>query len=345
MSIIKAEFNKLMLLICLCIILFMNMCKKDNDTNNLADGYLAEVSTIAISNLTQTTVVTGGIVNSNGGSVVTSRGVCWSTQAQPTIDDNAKIQGSGLGNFTCELTGLNHSTLYYLRAFATNKKGTAYGNTISFTTRTPIFFSGSAIIDIEGNSYNTIILGTQHWMSENLKTSKYRNGDIIPNGLSYIDWANTTEGACAIYNNDTVNNSVYGKLYNWYATYDSRGICPTGWHVPTDDDWTTLSNYILSYTNLFSIIGGTMKTTGTFQWAAPNTGANNMSGFSALPAGWMEIYNNYNFTAQTYVAAFWSCSENGNADGWYRMLNNNSTELSRYASDKHYGMSLRCIKE
>jgi len=342
---ISIDFKFFLIFGILLVVILFTHCKKDKNNNTPADGYLAEVTTIPASNITQTTVVVGGIVTSNGGTAVTDRGVCWSTNANPTIADYKTTQGTGLGNFTSEVNNLNHTTTYYLRAYATNKAGTGYGNAITFTTKPPVFVTGNGLTDVDGNTYSSIVLGTQEWMAENLKTSKYRNGDTILTGLSNTEWGALYSGAYAIYNNDMGNNNIYGKLYNWYAVTDTRHICPVGWHVPTDDDWITLGNYLLYFSDDISVVGGMMKTIGTTFWAAPNEGATNEAGFSALPGGWMELYNNYNFTAQTYLAAWWSSSEYGTEMALYRWVTYNETDLIRDNVDKNYGMSIRCIKD
>ena len=317
--------------------------KKENDMSM----YVPEISTIPYTSLTPTTVVSGGVVTSDGGSEVIGRGVCWGQQNPPDIEDNIKPQGKGLGNFTSEITGLTVSTTYYLRAYATNKFGTGYGSVLVFKTRDPIFTNSTPITDIDGNTYPTIKLGNQFWMAENLKTSRYRNGVIIPTGLSNSEWGSTSEGATAIYNNEPANYDAYGRLYNWYASTDPRGLCPSGWHVPTDDEWTDLSNHILSYNYLYSEIGGTLKMTGTSLWQSPNTGATNSSNFLAKPGGLIENTNNFNPTGIGTGATFWTSTEYGNENAFIRILMYNSSELNRFYNNtmKQFGASVRCIKD
>jgi len=336
--------ERIILILALLICIVLGSCKKNEDDTS---AYVPEVTTIPYTNLLPTTVVTGGVVTSDGGSEVTSRGVCWGTQNPPDITANTKPQGKGLGNFTSELSNLNPSTNYYLRAYATNKFGTGYGSVISFKTPDPMVTNSTPITDIDGNTYQTIKLGNQYWMSENLKTSRYRNGDPIPTGLSNSDWAITVDGAYAFYDNDPANDDVYGKLYNWYATVDTRGLCPAGWHVATDDDWTELSNHIMSYNYIYSEVGGTLKMTGTSLWELPNTGATNSSGFSAKPGGWMENVNNYNSTAKGYAATFWTSTEFSSETAFIRNLRNNSGELWRFNNNikKQFGASIRCVKD
>jgi uncharacterized protein (TIGR02145 family) len=209
---------------------------------------LATLTTTTVSSITSTTASSGGNISNDGGGAVTARGVCWSTSQNPTIALTTKtLDGTGTGTFTSSITGLSPSSVYYVRAYATNSAGTSYGNQQTMTTTTTIFnpnLTYGAVNDIDGNTYKTIVIGTQTWMAENLKTTKYRNGDTIPTNLTNAAWSDATTGAYAIYNNDAANNTIYGKLYNWYAVTDSRNICPVGWHVPSDSEWTTLVNYL-----------------------------------------------------------------------------------------------------
>ena len=194
------------------------------------------------------------------------------------------------------------------------------------------------MIDIDGNQYDVIKIGNQIWMKENLKVSKYRNGEAIPT----FPWANTNKGAYAIYNNENANNNIYGKLYNWYAVSDSRGLCPSGWHVPSDNEWTTLTNYLGGQ----SIAGKKIKTTGTVFWQSPNTEASNESGFSALPGGFRSVDGSFN--SIRINAFFWSATEN---DGlaWYRNLYYYNSIVNRSNSTlglvKSSGASVRCLRD
>jgi len=197
--------------------------------------------TTTISNISYTTASSGGNVTNDGGTVVTERGVCWSTSQGPTIADSKTIDGNGTGNFTSNITGLTAGTLYFVRAYATNSVGTAYGNQVSFST----IGNCGTVSDNEGNLYYTVKVGSQCWMTENLKTTKYRNGINIPNITGDYQWANDLTGAYCCYNNDCgTYNVIYGKLYNWYAINNSNGLCPTGWHVPSDDEWCILENTV-----------------------------------------------------------------------------------------------------
>jgi len=137
------------------------------------------------------------------------------------------------------------------------------------------------VVDIDGNVYKTVKIGTQVWMAENLKVTRYRNGNPIPNVLDDKAWRVLSTGAYSNYNNDENLVKTYGRLYNWHAVSDSRGIAPKGWHIPSDEEWTTLTNTLGGD----AVAGGEMKEAGTEHWLAPNKGANNKSGFNGLPGG------------------------------------------------------------
>ena len=179
--------------------------------------------------------------------------------------------------------------------------------------------NGIGPTDADGNTYTTVTIGSQVWMKENLKTSKYRNGNAITTNLTDIGWQNTTSGAYAIYNNDAANNTTYGKLYNWYAVADPRGLCPAGWHAPSDAEWTTLENFLGGANGA----GGKMKSTGTILtgtglWQDPNTDATNSSGFTGLPGGYRLDFGAY--TDFGYYGYWWSSTEASSTNAWYRVL-------------------------
>jgi uncharacterized protein (TIGR02145 family) len=163
------------------------------------------------------------------------------------------------------------------------------------------------ITDAEGNSYKTVYIGTQQWMAENLKVTKYSDGSTIPNITDDTQWQNNTTGAWAYYNNDAANNPKYGKLYNWYAvsktTNGNKNVCPTGWHVPTDAEWTVLTDYLGGA----SVAGGKMKEVGSTNWLYPNTEATNISLFTGLPGGYRGYGGSYNGIG--YYGDWWSSSE------------------------------------
>lgn len=295
---------------------------------------LPVLTTAPGSSITLVSAVTGGSVVSDGGATVSVRGVCWGTSQNPTIQGNKTTDGSGTGAFVSVLQGLTPSTVYYIRAYATNLTGTAYGPQEVIQT-----LPGAK--DIDGNVYPAVVIGTQIWMKENLKVSQYRNGDPIPNVTEDIAWSGLTQGAFASYDNNIMNEVVYGKLYNWYAAVDPRGICPAGWHTPTDAEWTALGEYLGGNT----VAGGKLKVVGTEYWRSPNGAATNESQFSALPGGFRN--GGGIFSRITYDGYWWSSTAFSATDAWDRALgfDTDGANLFRYGNPKQSGFSVRCIKD
>ena len=182
-------------------------------------------------------------------------------------------------------------------------------------------------------------IGTQVWMTKNLNVSRYRNGDPIPQVTDPTQWASLTTGAWCYYNNDMANGPIYGKLYNWYAVNDPRGLAPLGWHIPSDAEWTTLSNFLGG----INLAGGKMKATNTL-WNNPNTSATNSCGFTGLPGAGRSNFNGVFYTAGRN-GSWWSSSEDDPFFVWYRSLRYNNGNLERSNIPKTEGMSVRCIKD
>ena len=215
----------------------------------------------------------------------------------------------------------------------------------SFTVRS----SGScpsSVTDLDGNVYNVVEIGSQCWIAENLKVEHYRNGDPIVTGLSNFAWTETTAGAFAVYNNLAANKTTYGLLYNGFAALDARGLCPVGWHVPSDDDWTQLMDQLGGV----SVAGGKMKTTGTAGagtglWLMPNSMATNSSGFFGLPAGNRFLEGTYEGLGSS--ATFWSTEETSAFTAVYWRLSNSSGSAFRetFFNLKFAGRSVRCLQD
>ena len=184
-----------------------------------------------------------------------------------------------------------------------------------------------------------IVIGTQQWMRENLDVLTYRNGDIIPQVTDPTAWAALTTGAWCYYNNDVANGAIYGKLYNWYAVNDPRGLAPTGWHVPTDDEWTTLTTRLGGTT----VAGGKMKVAGTTSWTTPNTGATNESGFAGLPGGFRST--NGSFYDVGSFGYWWSSTEDYATYAWLRDLLYINGVIDRASGSKRDGFSVRCLRD
>jgi uncharacterized protein (TIGR02145 family) len=195
------------------------------------------------------------------------------------------------------------------------------------------------VTDIDGNIYHTVSIGTQVWMVENLKTTKYRDGTSIPYVTDDTAWGDLTTGAYCDYNLSPSNSDTYGRLYNWYAANDARNIAPTGWHVPTDAEWSTLITYLGGE----SIAGGKLKEIGTTHWASPNTGATNETGFTGLPGGVrVEVGS---FSNIGYIGYWWSCTEINSGYAWYRRMHYDPGSFVRNGDPKLIGGSIRCVKD
>ena len=175
------------------------------------------------------------------------------------------------------------------------------------------------VTDIDGNTYRTITIGQQEWMTENLRTASYRNGTPITNITDMDEWeANTSDGSWVYYGNDGSNDALYGKLYNWFSVTDSQGLCPQGWHVPSSDEWNALSDNFGGP----DIAGCGLKETGIDYWESPNTCANNLSGFSALPGGYRDPSGFVNIGRH---GGWWSADEENEERAWFYTLNYNNS--------------------
>ena len=332
--------------------------KPSNSTKTLVGGHtltfqgiyveitLPVLTTTAISSITHTTAQSGGNISSDGGGHINARGICWSIYHWPTILDNITTDGAGTGSFTSALSGLTANTTYYVRAYATNCAGTAYGNQRLFITLLP---SGT-VTDIDGNTYQTVQIGGQWWMAENLRVTHYRNGDAIPIVTDGDEWIDLTIGAYCNYENDPDVVAVFGRLYNWYAVQDSRNIAPMGWHVPSDAELKQLEMYLgMSQSDADQTDwrgtgeGGKLKEAGTVDWYDPNTGATNASGFTARPGSFRGTDGN--LYSLGYYAVFWSSTAGSSDAAWGRYMYYLESGVNRNNFYTIQGFSVRCVKD
>ncbi len=194
--------------------------------------------------------------------------------------------------------------------------------------------------DQEGNEYKTITIGTQTWMAENLKVTKYSNGDQIPIIDGNTQWVNLTTDAYCWYNNNPADKAIYGAIYNWYAASDNRNIAPDGWHVPSDAEWITL----VSYLGGTEISGGKLKEAGIIHWENPNFSATNSSGFTALGVGERDGFNG-TFIYRSVGCRFWSKTQEDASIGYCHMVFNYANYCNRNNIPKQFGVSIRCVKD
>jgi uncharacterized protein (TIGR02145 family) len=321
---------------------FSVRCVKDN---------LPVLTTSIIKVNSSTTASGGGNISFAGGDNVTARGVCWSTSANPTVSDSKTEDGGGTGSFVSNLTGLLPNTTYHVRAYATNSIETGYGRDLIFKTYT------GTVTDVDANVYNTVTIGIQIWMTENLKTTRLNNSSAIPLVTDNTAWSNlTSPGYCWYNNNEASYKGTYGALYNWY-TVNTGNLCPTGWHVPSDEEWTTLVNYLI--TNGYNYDGTTtgnkiakalasptLWTSNTDPGTVGNTdypAKRNSTGFTALPGGLRGTGGSY-YLGQSGL--WWSTTESSPTSAWDRDIYYNYTNFGRGTSslNKLSGFSVRCLK-
>jgi uncharacterized protein (TIGR02145 family) len=309
-------------------ILFTSGCKNEE---------LPSVTTDPINFTTGSSTVCGGNVSTGGSKYVFAKGVCWSIDKTPTVDGNKTIDSYGLGRFQSVITGLEPRTTYLARAYATTEVGTAYGTVETFET-----LDAGQISDFEKNIYNTVTIGKQVWMKENLKAIEFSDGTPIQNVTDNNDWAALTTPAYCWFNNEINNKGTYGALYNLYTldpnTNGKKKVCPFGWHVPSNDDWVGLINSIGG-----EIDGGKLKETGTLHWKSPNYGATNETGFSGLPAG--KRHNDGVFYAIGQFGYWWDAPNYYANSANFYMLCYNNYYIFTINEMKNYGFSVRCVKD
>jgi uncharacterized protein (TIGR02145 family) len=195
------------------------------------------------------------------------------------------------------------------------------------------------ITDIDGNVYHTIAIGTQVWMVENLRTTRYNDGTAIPLVTDSTAWSNLSTPGYCWYNNDAATyKSTYGALYNWY-TVNTGKLAPAGWHVPSDAEWSTLTTYLGGE----SVAGGKLKEAGTTHWTTPNTGATNETGFSALPGGFRYYVSTFDLIGDN--GYWWSATASDATNSWNRFMFNDNADVSRYDFNNTGGFSVRCVRD
>ena len=277
------------------------------------------------------TAKSGGTVTSDGGGAITEKGVCWSVNPSPTITDSKTSDGTGNATFTSAITGLSASSAYYVRAYATNSTGTSYGAEKTFTTW------GDPIVDNDGNEYHEVTIGSQIWLVEDLRTKHYLNGDPIPTVKLAADWNLLTTGAYVYYNNDSVVYKDYGLLYNGRTFLDPRGLGITGYHIPTVEECTTLQTFVGGATTG----GGPLKAVSQIYWNAPNEGATNSTGFTALGTGRRKTDGS--FGSRGSSGFFWTTTPYSTGGNYMALNSAAATFVVSWESYK-YGLPIRLIK-
>jgi len=314
-------------------------CDKSKDDPEI-NAQLPKVSIGLLEGITTTGVSVEVAVTDDGGADITARGVCFSTTAGPTIDDSKTTEGTGKGTFMSTVTGLTNSTKYYIRAYATNSKGTGYSGELNFLTTL------ESVTDYEGNVYQAVKIGEQIWTNENLKSTKYADGTVIK----------------GVYpaGSDEANVPVFGRWYDWYAVMHGaessdanpsmvQGVCPDGYHVPSDSECIELEVFLgmpmeEAITEGYrGNVAGKLKA--TIFWAPAPEICDNSTGFAALPAGYRELDGKPNFIGY-FWGGFHSATESADTSKVLtRMFTGDYNGIWRYSDSKKLGLSVRCVKD
>lgn len=249
------------------------------------------------------------------------------------VNSNIKISNLKSTNSTINMAFNNGDRLLF-KGYSGNY--TAIVTDVPSTSKT-ITFNFAACKDMDNNYYTTVQIGNQIWMAENLKTTKYRDGSSIPNVTNNVTWYNLSTPAYCFYNNSSAYEYIYGALYNWFTVYTDY-LCPTGWHVPSDVEWSTLTSYLGGE----NIAGGLLKEAGTLHWNMPNTSATDSYGFTGLPAG-LRMYDG-TFANCGYETSWWSSTTSSGSLVWIRTLDNGNSIMSRGLDNNIRGYSVRCLK-
>jgi uncharacterized protein (TIGR02145 family) len=302
-------------------------------------GYPPEARTFLATNLTCTTATLNGAVNANAiSTTVTFQYGITTDYGQEVTPEQSPVTGSNVTNVSADISDLSPGRTYHFRVKALNSIGTTNGSDVTFKT-----ISSETVTDVDGNVYNNVSIGPQVWMTENLKTSRYNDGTSIPNITDNTAWSALTTGAYSDYRNNFSNSTTYGRLYNWYAvdaaSNGGKNVCPTGWHVPTDAEWTTLITCLGGE----SVAGGKLKENGTTHWTTPNTGATNEKDFTALPGGYRQRDGTYSDMGS--LGRWWSSSKSTTAGGaWLMSMFSSSTKATgAYGRFNRAGLSVRCV--
>ncbi len=320
------------------ILLFFVSCKKDAPIKSIIET----IETSEVQNISINSAICGGMLKTTAINTITYKGICWNTSGNPTISDSIKVVVNSADSFKVSLTGLKNAATYYIRAFAISDAGTSYGSEKSFTT-IEVSIS-SSISDIDGNSYNTVKIGNQYWMSANLKTKHFNNGDSIATtnpATADISQEPSPTYQWAYAGNEN-NVDTYGRLYTWNVVNDSRKLCPVGWHVPSSEDINTL----VSSLGGFEEGGAKLKETGLQHWHEPNSEADNSSELTAVPAGLRDADNT--FSGLGYYGYWWTNSIQtilGKEYAVFISLSYSDKKIGGFPSDKMVGISIRCIKD
>jgi len=334
--------NKILLLIASTFLAFNVSCKKDpTSSKNTAPIASFTISPEFGATGTVFTFDASGCTDNEDGT--SALDVRWDWNNDGTYDTNYN---------TTKTSTHQYSTVGTHTIGLEVKDSEGLTNTTTKAITVNIQYSGT-VTDFDGNIYNTIQIGDQLWMAENLKVTHYSNSELIPNVTGSTEWVNLSTGAYCSYDNNDSNIGTYGLYYNWYAVVDIRGLAPAGWHIPTDAEWKQLEMFLgMSQSEADAVgyrgidEGGKLKEGGKTHWYHPNLGATNSSGFSALPGGSRGIEDDgLAFSSVGYVANFWSSTAYSSGSAWIRILGLDVSSVYRSDNVNQAGLSVRCIKD
>ncbi|MGA1977658.1 MAG: fibrobacter succinogenes major paralogous domain-containing protein [Bacteroidales bacterium] len=323
--------------------------------NDGGGGWGIEVTTRSVTDITYHSAVSELSFTGEGGSW----GLCLDTALNPTISDRVIecAPGHGWTGPNYQWDDLIPSTIYHVRAFTcpvafgpnpSSSTQVRYGSDVEFKTLpldTIIVFNPNltygVVSDIDGNNYKTIQIGTQVWMAENLRVTKYRNGSSIQNIEDQNTWINNISGAYCFFMNNKLYGATFGCFYNFYAVANKSNLCPTGWHVPSNDEWTTLGTYL---GGIFDA-GGKLKETGETHWYSPNTGATNETGFTALPGGYYMSYESGEAFCEIGTRETWWSATTADTSDALVYITDYVGEFGAFGYPMIDGISVRCLKD
>ncbi len=332
------------------LLIFFNSCKKENTVPVISES--------SVNNVTEFTATCNATISDDGGGEITVRGFVWDTVANPDLSTNFGLSenGTGTGDFTNSLTNLNFETAYYVKAYATNEVGTVYGDELVFTTNDLVWNGASCtdcetVTDIDGNAYRTVSVGDQCWLVENLKTTKLNDGTDITNVTENGDWNSISSSAYSWYENDIGNKDTDGAIYNYYAVATDK-LCPTGWHVATDNEWKELEGTVdTQYDAQDDVWNGQSwrgndagdKLKKRIGWYESGNGVDEY-GFEVLPNGFRNAVTG-EFEHKTEWGTIWTHKNTDETEHFRREFSHQDENIARYNCSPRSGYAVRCLKD
>jgi uncharacterized protein (TIGR02145 family) len=340
----------------LLLLLVFHSCQTQEDDQS------PQLTTDAVTSLEDGSYQISGTLTLMGTGEITQHGICWGETALPDINGPSTQLGSlnSKGTFSSIVAGLDENKTYHVRAYVVTKSVPIYANEKTFIAEQD---SENRVTDVDGNIYRTVKIGEQTWMAENMKATKYADGTLIPHLADHDEWYDMTRESVAYcwYDNLLALGYKHGALYTWKAAVNGQdstdlnpsevqGVCPDGWHVPSDSEWKQLELFLgMDEEELDKEdwrgagVGGKLKQAGTSDWLIPNAGATGETGFNALPGGFR--HGSAEFIGTNTTARFWTTTKPGYSYGWYRQLDYDNSAINRNFEGVYRGHSVRCVKD